>query len=88
MEEFVLVFFWKHLRQFEIVDEILKLPEVKEIHIGLNDLSLGYGKKFMFELLADGTVERLCRKFREKEIDYGLEELQHWEKECCHRSIL
>ena len=55
----------------EIVDEILKLPEVKEIHIGLNDLSLGYGKKFMFELLADGTVERLCRKFREKEIDYG-----------------
>lgn len=55
----------------EIIDEILKLPEVKEIHIGLNDLSLGYGKKFMFELLADGTVERLCRKFREKEIDYG-----------------
>lgn len=55
----------------EIVDEILKLPEVKEIHIGLNDLSLGYGKKFMFELLADGTVERLCRKFREKEIAYG-----------------
>ena len=55
----------------EIIDEILKLSEVKEIHIGLNDLSLGYGKKFMFELLADGTVERLCRKFREKEIDYG-----------------
>lgn len=55
----------------EIVDEILALPEVKEIHIGLNDLALGYGKKFMFELLADGTVERLCQKFRKKGISYG-----------------
>ena len=50
----------------EIVDEILEVPGIDEIHIGLNDLSLGYGMKFMFELLADGTVERLCFKFRRK----------------------
>lgn len=52
-------------------DEILALPGIDEIHIGLNDLSLGYGKRFMFELLSDGTVEKLCRKFREKGIPYG-----------------
>ena len=55
----------------ECIDEILMLEGIDFIHIGLNDLSLGYGMKFMFELLADGTVERLCNKFRAKEIPYG-----------------
>ena len=55
----------------EVVDEILRLPGVDEIHIGLNDLSLGYGMKFMFELLADGTVDMLCGKFRAAGIPYG-----------------
>ena len=55
----------------EIVDEILELPGIDEIHIGLNDLSLGYGRRFMFELLADGTVEGLCRKFQSAGIPYG-----------------
>ena len=54
-----------------LVDEILELPGIDEVFIGLNDLSLGYQKKFMFELLADGTVERLCRKFQAKDIPYG-----------------
>ena len=54
-----------------IADDILLLNGIDYIHIGLNDLSLGYGKKFMFELLTDGTVERLCIKFREKNIPYG-----------------
>ncbi len=55
----------------EIVDEILDLPGIDEVFIGLNDLSLGYGKKFMFELLGDGTVEKLCLKFKLKGIPYG-----------------
>lgn len=55
----------------KITDEILSLDGIDYIHIGLNDLSLEYGKKFMFELLTDGTVERLCNKFREKGIPYG-----------------
>lgn len=54
----------------ECIDEILKL-DIDEILIGLNDLSLGYGKKFMFELLVDGTVESLCNKFKKKGIPYG-----------------
>ena len=55
----------------EIIDDILLLDGIDYIHIGLNDLSLGYGMKFMFQLLADGTVERLCTKFRDKGIAYG-----------------
>lgn len=55
----------------EIIDDILLLNGIDYIHIGLNDLSLGYGMKFMFQLLTDGTVERLCAKFRDKGIVYG-----------------
>ncbi len=55
----------------EHIDEILSVEGIDEIYVGLNDLSLGYGMKFMFQLLADGTVERLCGKFREKGIPYG-----------------
>ncbi len=55
----------------EIIDEILAVEGIDEIFVGLNDLSLGYHKKFMFELLADGTVEMLCNKFRQKGIHYG-----------------
>lgn len=55
----------------EALDAILALDGIDEVHIGLNDLSLGYGMKFMFELLADGTVELLCLKLREKGIPYG-----------------
>ena len=55
----------------ECIDEILELDGIDEIFVGLNDLSLGYGMKFMFQLLADGTVEKLCNKFKTKNIPYG-----------------
>lgn len=55
----------------ERIDEILAVDGIDEIFIGLNDLSLGYGKKFMFELLADGTAERLIEKFKAKDLPYG-----------------
>ena len=55
----------------EAVDDILALDGIDEVFVGLNDLSLGYKKQFMFELLADGTVERLCNTFKRKEIPYG-----------------
>ena len=53
------------------IDEILEIDSIDEIFVGLNDLSLGYGMKFMFQLLVDGTVERLCEKFKAKGIPYG-----------------
>ncbi len=55
----------------ENVDSILTVQGIDYIHIGLNDLHLGYKMKFMFELLADGTVEKLCKKIKEKGIPYG-----------------
>ena len=55
----------------EAIDEILEIDGIDEIYIGLNDLSLGYHKKFMFELLTDGTVEGLCLKCKLKGIPYG-----------------
>ena len=54
-----------------VSDDILDIDGIDEIHIGLNDLHLGYKMKFMFELLADGTVEYLCNKFKHKNITYG-----------------
>ena len=54
----------------KMIDKILEL-DINEIFVGLNDLSLGYGKKFMFELLSDGTVEDICYKFKKKRIPYG-----------------
>ena len=53
------------------IDDILQIDGIDEIFIGLNDLSLGYGMKFMFELLTNGMVERLCEKFKKKGIPYG-----------------
>lgn len=55
----------------DYIDDILKLDGIDEAFIGLNDLSISYGKNFMFELLADGTVEKLCLKFKLNGIPYG-----------------
>lgn len=54
----------------DCIEDILSL-DIDEIFIGLNDLSLGYRKRFMFELLTDGTVEDLCYKFKKRGIPYG-----------------
>lgn len=54
-----------------IMKETVKLPEVDEIHIGLNDLHLAYHKKFMFELLADGTVEKICDDIKKSDKPFG-----------------
>ena len=53
------------------LDDVLSIPGVDEIHIGLNDLHLSYRLKFMFELLSNGTVERICKKIRAAGIPYG-----------------
>jgi len=55
----------------EILDEILEIKGIKYIHIGINDLHLGYGMKFMFELLSDGTVENIIEKIKKTDIAYG-----------------
>lgn len=54
-----------------LIDEILKVPGIDMIHIGLNDLHLSLGMKFMFQLLTDGIVENLANKIKAKGIPFG-----------------
>lgn len=55
----------------EIMPEVIKHGGVDEIHIGLNDLHLALKKKFMFEILADGTVEKIVNIIKDSGIKYG-----------------
>ena len=61
----------------ECLDDVLKLNGIDEIHIGLNDLHLSYGLTFMFELLSNGTVERIINKIKAKGIPYGFGGISH-----------
>ena len=54
-----------------LIDDILEVPGIDMIHLGLNDMHLEFGMKFLFELLADGTVERLGDKIKAKGIPFG-----------------
>ena len=56
----------------EILDDILELDGIDEIHIGLNDLHISHQKKFMFELMVDGTVDKICEKISKRNIPYGV----------------
>ena len=55
----------------DCLDNILHLSGIDEIHIGLNDLHLSYGYKFMFEPLANGLVENIINKISDAGIPYG-----------------
>ena len=54
-----------------LLDETLKVPGIDMIHLGLNDLHLELGMKFMFQLLSDGVVEQLGNKIKAKGIPFG-----------------
>ena len=55
----------------EKIDNIIANGGFDEVHIGLNDLHLSYGMTFMFELLSNGMVEKICNKFKAARIPYG-----------------
>ena len=55
----------------DCLDRVVALPGVDEIHIGLNDLSISQGKKFLFQPLADGTVDAVCAKIKAAGIPFG-----------------
>lgn len=54
-----------------LIEEILEVPGIDMIHIGLNDLHLEKGMKFMFQLLADGTVDKLAERIKARGIPFG-----------------
>lgn len=53
------------------LESYIDLPGIDEIHIGLNDLHLAYKKKFMFELLCDGTVENIAKIMKKHKMKFG-----------------
>lgn len=55
----------------EILGELTRLPGLSEIHIGLNDLSLSFGKAFLYDLIADGTIDGLCETLRSSGLPFG-----------------
>ncbi|MCR5423036.1 MAG: aldolase [Bacilli bacterium] len=59
------------------LNDVLKLDGIDEIHIGLNDLHLSYKLTFMFELLTNGTVEKIVNKIKKKNIPYGFGGISH-----------
>jgi len=54
-----------------LLDEILELKGIDMIHLGLNDMHLALGMKFMFQLLADGTIDQMANKIKAKGIPFG-----------------
>ena len=54
-----------------LIDEILSVPGIDMVHIGLNDLHLAMGMKFMFQLLTDGILDQLASKIKAKGIPFG-----------------
>jgi len=53
------------------IDEILEVKGIDYIHIGLNDIHIERKTSFMFEFLADGYVDILANKIKNKNIPFG-----------------
>lgn len=53
------------------IDDILAVDGVDEIYIGLNDLHIGLGLSFMFEILSGGLLDYMADKIKAKGIPFG-----------------
>ena len=54
-----------------ILEDIIAVPGIDMIHLGLNDMHLALGMKFMFELLANGAVDKWTNFIKKKNIPFG-----------------
>jgi hypothetical protein len=52
--------------------DCIAVPGVDEVHIGLNDLHLDLGLRFMFEPLADGLVDDMAAILRDARLPFGI----------------
>jgi citrate lyase beta subunit len=59
------------MASIDALDQILAVPGIDFIHIGLNDLHIERGTTFMFEFLADGGVDAVAAKLRAAGIKFG-----------------
>lgn len=54
------------------IEQIVAVPEIDEIHIGLNDLHLDLGQHFMFQPVADGMVDAVASVIAGASIRFGI----------------
>ncbi len=55
----------------QIIDEIINLKDFEGIYIGLNDLHISLGHRFMFESLINGIMDNLAKKLVANNIPFG-----------------
>ncbi len=55
----------------ECLDDWIATPGLAEIYVGLNDLHLSLGQRFMFEPLALGLVDRVAATARRQGLAFG-----------------
>lgn len=53
------------------IDQIVKIEGVTEVYVGLNDLHLDMGLRFMFEPLANGVVDEIVRSIKAVGLPFG-----------------
>ena len=53
------------------IGEWIAAPGLSEVFVGLNDLHLSMGRRFMFEPLADGIVDRVASAARVRGVAFG-----------------
>lgn len=51
--------------------DVVELSGIDYVHIGLNDLHLGYDLDFMFEPLINGTVDHIASMLRQSGVEFG-----------------
>lgn len=54
------------------IESWLQVQGIDEVHIGLNDLHLELALDFMFQPVADGTIDRLAASLRAAGIPFGM----------------
>lgn len=54
-----------------ILEQIINIPGIDMIHIGLNDMHLALKMKFMFQLLADGSVDKWVDIIKKQNLPFG-----------------
>lgn len=55
----------------QALEQIVALPGIDECFIGINDLHIALGQRFMFELLGDGTLDRIARCMHKHQMPFG-----------------
>jgi hypothetical protein len=55
----------------QCIDDWVAIPGLDEVYVGLNDLHLSMGQRFMFEPLAQGSVDRVAAAAKRQGLRFG-----------------